>query len=175
VPQPMERHIVRYPVGVGAGAVPFAAPPVVLIQDCAGRGGEQQPRRSGRVLREVQKEFGGDQGGEWQGAYPGLGLGWGEEVDNVACQSSGTLVGLDATSGKQLGSLPDPAAQRIMPSLGAAYHGLLYTHGENTGVILDARTGADVVDNVAVSPDIVIPGYGIESGDNTLTVYPAIG
>ena len=98
-----------------------------------------------------------------------------DQVDTVACQSSDTLVGLDAATGKQLWSLPDPSAQRIMPSLGAAYHGLLYTHGENTGVILDARTGADVVDNGAVSPQIVIPGYGIESGDDTLTVYPAIG
>src|SRR5438270_12207633 len=52
-----------------------------------------------------------------------------DQIDTVACQSSDTLVGLDATSGKQLWSLPDPASQRIVPSLGAAYYGLLYTHG----------------------------------------------
>lgn len=65
----------------------------------------------------------------------------------------------------------------VAPELHAAYRGLLYTAADNGDVILNARTGADEVVNVAIAPDLVVPGYGLvrddSNGDNWLLAYPA--
>lgn len=104
-----------------------------------------------------------------------------DQVSVVACYSDGingaSLIGFDATSLRQLWELPNPAGTRIAPELHAAYKGLLYTEADNGDVILNARTGADEVDNVPIAPDLVVPGYGLvrddSDGDNTLFAYPA--
>jgi hypothetical protein len=104
-----------------------------------------------------------------------------DQVSVVACYSDDingpTLIGFDATSLRQLWELPDPAGNRIAPELHAAYKGLLYTEADNGDVILNARTGADEVDDVPIAPDLVVPGYGLvrddSDGDNTLFAYPA--
>lgn len=104
-----------------------------------------------------------------------------DQVSVVGCYSSGingaSLIGFDATSLKQLWELPDPAGTRVAPELHAAYRGLLYTTADNGDVILNARTGADEVVNVAIAPDLVVPGYGLvrddSNGDNWLLAYPA--
>jgi len=59
MPQPAERDVPRRAVRPQPGAVPFPAPPVVLVEHRAGRGGEQQSRGSERVLGKVQPQFGG--------------------------------------------------------------------------------------------------------------------
>jgi hypothetical protein len=105
-----------------------------------------------------------------------------DQISVVACYSSpgvdtATLVGLDATSLKQLWALPDPAGTRVAPKLHAAYKGLLYTEADNGNVILNARTGTDLVTDAPIAPDLVVPGYGLvrddSNGDNTLLAYPA--
>lgn len=106
-----------------------------------------------------------------------------DQVSVVACYSSGingaSLISFDATSLNELWGLPDPAGTRIAPDLHAAYKGLLYTEADNGDVILNARTGADLVTGVPIAPDLVVPGYGLVSdssnGDNTLLAYPATG
>jgi hypothetical protein len=79
VPQPVEGDVAWNAVAVSAGVVPFAASPVDLIENRAFRGGEQQSRGPGWVLREVEQEFSGDEVGQWQGTYSGLCLGRGED------------------------------------------------------------------------------------------------
>lgn len=101
-----------------------------------------------------------------------------DQVDTVACPSNQSLIALDATTGHRLWSLPDARTNRIRPALHAAYEGLLYAQGDSdSGVILDAHSGADAVDDVAVAPDVVVPGYGIvlDDSDDTATVYRATG
>jgi hypothetical protein len=106
-----------------------------------------------------------------------------DQVSVVACYSSGingaSLIGFDAASLNELWGLPNPAGARIAPDLHAAYKGLLYTEADNGDVILNARTGADLVTDVPIAPDVVVPGYGLVSdnsnGDDTLLAYPATG
>jgi hypothetical protein len=55
------------------------------------------------------------------------------------------------------------------PLSNAAYRGLLYTAAGKGDVILNARTGADEVANVAIAPDLVVPGYGLSETIRTAT------
>ena len=102
-----------------------------------------------------------------------------DQVSVVACSASytSTLVGLDASSLNLLWELADPAGTRVAPKLHAAYKGLLYTEADNGDVILNARTGTDLVTDAPIAPDLVVPGYGLvrddSNGDNTLLAYPA--
>jgi outer membrane protein assembly factor BamB len=104
-----------------------------------------------------------------------------DQVSVVACYYSAAttanLIAFDVTSLNELWELPDPAGTRIAPQLHAAYKGLLYTEADNGDVILNARTGTDLVANVPIAPDLVVPGYGLvnneSNGDNTLLAYPA--
>jgi hypothetical protein len=101
-----------------------------------------------------------------------------DQVSVVACYSQApTLIGLDATSLNELWELPNPAGTRIAPQLHAAYKGLLYTEADNGDVILNARTGADLVPGIPIAPDLVVPGYGLvrdhSNSDNTLLAYRA--
>jgi hypothetical protein len=101
-----------------------------------------------------------------------------DQVGTVACPSGTSLIALDATTGHRLWSLPDASTNRISPALHAAHKGLLYAQGDSgSGVILDAHSGADAVDDLAVAPDVVVPGYGVvlNDTDDTVTVYRATG
>jgi len=54
----------------------------------------------------------------------------------------------------------------------------LYASGYSGSVILDARTGGDEADdNNGITPDIVVPGYGLERDDASkdMKVYRATG
>jgi outer membrane protein assembly factor BamB len=94
--------------------------------------------------------------------------------DVVVCVSSEQVTALDLT-GKRLWSLPDQAADRIKPDVTAVYSGLVYGQA-NGGVILDARTGKDLVTDLEWTPDDVVPGFGIDRDDNDgLTSHRATG
>ncbi|XVS61761.1 hypothetical protein ACQPYE_26110 [Actinosynnema sp. CA-299493] len=80
-----------------------------------------------------------------------------DQVDVVVCSGMRSTVGLDATTARQLWRLPDDAAGRVDPGLDAAFHGRVYA----LDVILDARTGEDVVPSLSVTADTVVPGYAI--------------
>jgi hypothetical protein len=81
-----------------------------------------------------------------------------DQVSVIACYAPGVdnavLIGFDATSLAQLWQLHDAAGTRIAPVLHAAYKRLLYTEANNGNVILDARTGADLVTDVSIAPDL---------------------
>ncbi|GAB2966684.1 PQQ-binding-like beta-propeller repeat protein [Saccharothrix stipae] len=80
--------------------------------------------------------------------------------DVVVCFSHQRVHALD-TTGKPLWSLPDEVAGRVAPDVTAVHNGLVYARA-NSGVVLDARTGRDVVTDLDWTPDAVVPGYGVE-------------
>jgi outer membrane protein assembly factor BamB len=81
-------------------------------------------------------------------------------ADVLVCVGFDRVEALEA-SGKPLWSLPDKAAGRVMPYVSTVYSGLVYARS-NKGVILDARTGKDLVTGLDWTPDEIVPGYGIE-------------
>jgi hypothetical protein len=80
-------------------------------------------------------------------------------ADVIVCFSHQRVHALD-TTGKPLWSLPDEAAGRVAPDVTAVHNGLVYARA-NSGVVLDARTGKDVVTDLDWTPDAVVPGYGV--------------
>lgn len=70
--------------------------------------------------------------------------------DIVVCRGYDQVMALNL-SGTVLWSLPDEPAGRISPSVTAVYGGLVYGQA-NGGIILDARTGKDLVTGPEVGP-----------------------
>lgn len=70
-----------------------------------------------------------------------------------ACSASGVLTGYDAATAQKLWSLPDKTANRVVPGVLVAWHGVLYgdTQGGNP-IALDARTGKDLFTEVGIEP-----------------------
>jgi len=88
------------------------------------------------------------------------------------------VIGVDAGSGQELWSLPDKASGRVAIDVTAAFHGAVYGSARHGSVVLDARTGADLVPDATVAPTQVVPGYGLRAdfdGSPKTTVYPATG
>lgn len=104
-----------------------------------------------------------------------------DELDTVVCWDLAggndlpeLLVGVDAKTGKQLWQLPDETTQRTSLRVSTAFHGAIYGHATNTSVILDARTGHDIVGDATIEPTYVVPGYGVvEYGTDDATAYPS--
>jgi hypothetical protein len=92
-----------------------------------------------------------------------------DQLDVVVCSGMASTIGLDATTAQQLWRLPDDAANRIDPGLDAAFHGRVYAHD----VVLDARTGRDVVSSLSITADTVVPGYAITRFDGEAVAHPA--
>jgi len=76
---------------------------------------------------------------------------------------------IPACSTCSLWRLPDAAAGRVNPGLAAAFHGRVYAHD----VILDARTGADVVAELPLTADAIVPGYAVTRETDRAIAYPA--
>jgi hypothetical protein len=83
------------------------------------------------------------------------------------------LMGIDAGSGQKLWSLPDKASGRTAIDVTAAFHGAVYGSAEHGAVVLDARTGADLVPDATLAPTQVVPGYGLLTDGHKTSVYPA--
>lgn len=91
-----------------------------------------------------------------------------DERDTVVCSKpaqmgelSELVIGMDPASGKQLWKLPDNATRRTAVDVTTVFHGAVYGRATHTSVILDVRTGADMVTDSQISPEQVLPGYGI--------------
>jgi len=86
------------------------------------------------------------------------------------------VIGVDPGSGQKLWSLPDEASGRVAIDVTAAFHGAVYGSARHGSVVLDARTGADLVSDATIAPTQVVPGYGLcadfDRSPKT-TVYPA--
>jgi outer membrane protein assembly factor BamB len=84
------------------------------------------------------------------------------------------MTAFDIRSGRRLWTLPDPATNRPALDLIGAYHGAVYAITVRSGpLVLDAQTGKELVSTLAVTPDQVVPGYGLAFADGELFAYPA--
>lgn len=96
--------------------------------------------------------------------------------DVSVCVDFSYLFALDATTGALLWQLPDPAQpEREAPTVRTAYHGLVYTRSSNGAVILDARTGQDVVTDPGNDPFAVNEYGGLVLGESGAMFVPATG
>lgn len=86
-----------------------------------------------------------------------------DEAAVTVCDTGGRLVAVDATTAAPLWSLPDPAANRVAPALGTAWHGAVYGTTVNGPVVLDARTGADRDTAPGAAPVLVNAYLGVAS------------
>jgi hypothetical protein len=84
-----------------------------------------------------------------------------DEAAVTVCGTAGRLFAVDATTAAPLWSLPDPAANRVAPALGTAWHGAVYGTTVNGPVVLDARTGADRDTAPGAAPVLVNAYLGI--------------
>lgn len=125
---------------------------------------------AGDPLEEVTRFYNADTGKDF-GALDKTADCRFDQRDVIVCESIEDLVGIDATSLQQLWKLPDEAANRIDPDFDFAFHGRVYAQG----VILDAHTGDDVVTNVPVTADEIVPGYAITRESDRAIAYPATG
>jgi hypothetical protein len=87
------------------------------------------------------------------------------------------LVAYDVRAGERLWELPDEAADRIAPSsLVAARPGAVYANTDNGPLIIDARTGEDLVTDLPFAVERVVPGFGLRRDDRlALWAHPATG
>jgi hypothetical protein len=98
-----------------------------------------------------------------------------DQQRTLVCPGFDDLVAVDATSAKTLWTISGDDARRELPEFHAAYHGLVYASVTRGGVILDARSGRDLVADVAIAPDVVVPGYGLTRDNDGLTAHRATG
>ncbi|TDD98104.1 PQQ-binding-like beta-propeller repeat protein [Actinomadura rubrisoli] len=106
-----------------------------------------------------------------------------DQRDTIVCTEPAGISGdapeqtlaFDARSGRRLWSLPDKAAGRMAFDVTCAFHGAVYGHAENGDVVVDARSGADVVTgDAALAVTDAVPGYGLVTSEGT-QAHPATG
>ncbi|WP_329004280.1 PQQ-binding-like beta-propeller repeat protein [Kribbella sp. NBC_00709] len=71
-----------------------------------------------------------------------------DQATSVVCTAGagadGELIGLDDTTGKKVWGFTSKSGGRVVPSVTAAFHGVVYAKTEAQPVLLDAKTGADL-------------------------------
>jgi hypothetical protein len=73
-----------------------------------------------------------------------------DQATSVVCASSsptgdsGELIGIDDATGKKSWGFTSASGGRVVPTVTAAYHGVVYAKTEAQPVLLDAKTGADL-------------------------------
>ena len=94
-----------------------------------------------------------------------------DERSSTVCyraEAGGSWVaGFDASTGKRVWQLPDPAAGRIAPRVSTAWHGTVYARTDDGTVALDARTGADRPTPPGIAPDLVDEYVGLVAATST--------
>ena len=88
----------------------------------------------------------------------------GDEANAVVCAegagNSSEIIGIDDTTGKKTWGYTDKAANRIVPDVTAAFHGVVYGQTEAQPVLLDAATGNDVPTSAPTPSDSTSPSDG---------------
>jgi hypothetical protein len=88
----------------------------------------------------------------------------GDEANAVVCAegagNSSEIIGIDDTTGKETWGYTDKAANRIVPDVTAAFHGVVYGQTEAQPVMLDAATGNDVPTSAQTPSDSISPSDG---------------
>jgi len=90
---------------------------------------------------------------------------FGDKANAVVCTGTDNtkkleIVGLDDTTGKKTWGYTSESASRIIPSVTAAYHGIVYADTEAQPVLLDAATGEDVKSGAPNPSDSTTPSDG---------------
>jgi PQQ-like domain len=72
----------------------------------------------------------------------------GDQASAVVCQqgegNSPEIIGIDDTTGKKTWGYTNAAANRVVPTVTAAFHGVVYGETQIQPVMLDAATGNDI-------------------------------
>ncbi|WP_369169093.1 hypothetical protein AB5J49_14740 [Streptomyces sp. R28] len=73
---------------------------------------------------------------------------WGDQAKAVVCTAGASggkeIIGFDDTTGKKAWGYTDKSASRLVPTVTAAFHGIVYAQSEVQPVLMDAATGEDV-------------------------------
>ncbi|MFF0450216.1 PQQ-binding-like beta-propeller repeat protein [Streptomyces sp. NPDC004609] len=77
------------------------------------------------------------------------------------CSGKDTVVAVDVPTARELWRLPDKAANRVAPTVTAAWQGIVYAEGVNGAMTLDARTGKDRRTGLTLAPELVNGKYGL--------------
>jgi hypothetical protein len=98
----------------------------------------------------------------------------GDEANAVVCAegmgNSSEILGIDDTTGKKTWGYTDKEANRLVPDVTAAFHGVVYGQTEAQPVILDAATGNDVPTSAPTPSDSTSPSdSGTPSESSTPT------
>lgn len=122
-----------------------------------------------KVTSTYNDNGGGNPGNPWDCSFDGR--------STLVCSDSiGQVFGDDATTGKNLWTLPDKAENRIAPQVTAVYDGKVYGTTASGPVVLDARSGRDVDDSPGVAPVLLDSSVGIGLHDTpegyTVEAYP---
>ncbi len=74
--------------------------------------------------------------------------------------NSSEIIGIDDTTGKKTWGYTDKAANRLVPDVTAAFHGIVYGQTEAQPVLLDAATGNDVPTSEQTPSNSTTPSDG---------------
>jgi hypothetical protein len=91
------------------------------------------------------------------------------------CQMHDWAAAVDVPEGEWLWSLPDKQANRIAPTVTAAWHGAVYGETESGPVVLDAETGEDLETDPGVTPLLVNEFVGLVQESGAIYAHRAIG
>ena len=96
---------------------------------------------------------------------------WGDQAKSVVCTSGASggreIIGFDDTTGKKAWGYTDKSADRVVPAITAAFHGVVYAQTEAQPVLMDAATGTDVP-AASAKPSA---GGGSRQGADPATAY----
>ncbi|WP_128429901.1 hypothetical protein [Streptomyces cyaneus] len=81
---------------------------------------------------------------------------WGDQAKAVVCTSGAyggkEIFGFDDTTGKKTWGYTDKSASRVVPTVTAAFHGIVYAQTDAQPVLMDAATGSDVPTSTPTPP-----------------------
>jgi hypothetical protein len=98
-----------------------------------------------------------------------------DAVSISVCQMRDWAAALEVPDGDWLWSLPDEQANRVAPTVTAAWHGAVYGETESGPVVLDARTGEDLETNPGVAPFLVNEFVGLVETGGGVYAHRATG
>ncbi|TDD13475.1 hypothetical protein E1218_34485 [Kribbella turkmenica] len=95
----------------------------------------------------------------------------GDEATAVVCTARAAdgnheIIGIDDTTGKKAWGYTEKASNRVVPSVTAAFHGIIYAQTEAQPVLMDAATGEDVKVSTPAPPESASPTDGGTPGSS---------
>lgn len=90
----------------------------------------------------------------------------GDQANAVVCTGKDNnekleLLGLDDTTGKKTWGYTSESANRVIPDVTAAFHGIVYAQTDAQAVLMDAATGNDVPTSTPTPSESVTPSDGV--------------